>query len=241
MREPDTPVPDRGEEAGPRRIDEEPDNARRITFTIAVLVTSVFLLTTAAGLGRLLLGGDDAKPSAADPSPTGEEAPEAPGATEGLGGEGTVSDPRSGLAYTLAGEGWTRLGDDQVPPEYTSYTVYGSPEDPGAVIVTGGEELGPLEPLAATAVSMATRMVGHLATDGGDLWVEPSGATEVDGRPAFGATMGDDSGSDEEAYGRFLVVELDGDQGAFVLGLNTDGGAEATADIDAAFDSLTTL
>lgn len=244
MREPERPAPQTRRRLDPHDADDEPDNARKVTFTIAAVVTVLFLLITAAGLGWFLSRDDSSTGSAAAPSASedageGEEgdADRVPPET----GADTVSDPNSGLAFELPGEGWQRLGDDQVPPEYDTYSVHGPPEDPNAIIVTGREELGPLEPLALTAVDMATDMVGQLVAQEGDLWIEPEGATEVDGVPAFGVTMGSGSGDGGDAYGRFLVMELGGDQGAFMLGLNTGGGDEITDDIDAAFESLVTL
>ena len=252
MREPERPAPQTRRPLDPHDTGgtgDEPDNARKVTFTIAAVVTVVFLLITVAGAGWLLSGHGPSTDPAADSTDTSatEEA--------GGGGEsdedserpaaevdaGTVSDPNSELAFTLPGEGWQRLGDDQVPPEYETYSIHGSPEDPDAIIVTGSEELGPLEPLALTAVDMATDMVGQLGAGEDGLWIEPDGATEVDGVPAFGVTMGSDSGGGEEAYGRFMVMELGGDQGAFMLGLNTGGGDEVTDGIDAAFGSVVTL
>ncbi|WP_017581481.1 hypothetical protein [Nocardiopsis valliformis] len=230
----------------PRPDDGEPDSARRVTFTIAIVVTSVFLLLTAGGIGWFIAGGlpssgeDSAADAGADDA-TGDDTAETDAAPGGRGGEGTVSDSHSGLAYDLPGDGWTRLGDDQVPAEYSSYVVYGSADDPDAIIVTGTEDLGPLEPIAVSGARLAADMVGDLITGGGDVWVEPSGQTSLDDLPAFGATMG--SGTDDGAgsYGRFLVVELNDDTGAFMLGLNTGGGDEATAGIDAAFESVGTL
>ncbi|MBR8741683.1 hypothetical protein [Nocardiopsis sp. MG754419] len=249
MRQPESPLSEVERDLAPREHVDEPNRARTVTFTIAILVTIVFLLVTAVGITRLL--SDDA-PQAVPGTETTDEAAEGTAGEDAESGEdargqdtpapsGTVSDPGAGLAFALPGEGWQRLGDDQVPPEYSSYTVYGPLEDPEAIIVTGSEELGPLEPLGLTAVDMATDMVERLATDDGDLWIEPDGATEVDGRSAFGATMGAGSGAGDDSYGRFVVVELGGDQGGFMLGLNTGGGAEATEGIDAAFASVGTL
>ncbi|GAB3711845.1 hypothetical protein [Nocardiopsis oceani] len=231
-----------------RRADGEPDNARRITFTIALVVTFAFLLVTAAGLGWFLSdnGPLSDSPTAADTDDEGAED-EADGAEEDSGAapdpvdEDTVTDSEAGLTYDLPGDAWERLGDDQVPAEYTSYAVYGSADDPDAVIITGTEDLGPLEPIAVSGVSLALDTADDLVTDVSDLRAEPSGDTEVDGLPAFGVTMGGSTDDGEESYGRFLVVELDGDQGAFMLGLNTGGGDEATAEVDSAFDSVGTL
>lgn len=249
MREPERPTPETRRRLDLRDADdsEEPDEARKVTFAIAAVVTVLFLLITAAGVGWFLSrddssagpGADSGDASASEVSGEGgeHETDQAPAETAA----GTVSDPNSGLAFQLPGEGWQRLGDDQVPPEYDTYSVHGSPQDPEAIIVTGTEELGPLEPLALTSVDMATDMVGQLVAEEGDLWIEPDGGTEVDGVPAFGVTMGSDSGDGADTYGRFLVMELGGDQGAFMLGLNTGGGEEVTGGIDAAFDSVVTL
>ncbi|PWV45705.1 hypothetical protein [Nocardiopsis sp. L17-MgMaSL7] len=226
----------------PRRVGE-PDNARRVTLTVALVVTFLFLLVTAGGIGWFLANGTGngtgpGEDTASDGT-AGETEPTT-GSGPPPGGEGTVTDSRAGLAYLLPGEGWARLGDDQVPAEYSSYTVYGSEDDPDAIIVTGTEDLGPLEPIAATGLSLATEMVGELVTGGADLRIEPSGETTLDDRPAFGATLGD--ASDEDGgYGRFLVVQVTDDRGAFMLGLNTSGGEDATAGIDTAFDSLGTV
>lgn len=230
----------------PRPDDGEPDNARRVTFTIAIVVTSVFLLLTAGGIGWFLASGgspfgQDSTADAGADDATGDDAEETAAAPAGRGGEGSVADSRSGLTYDLPGDGWTRLGDDQVPAGYSSYVVYGSAEDPDAIIVTGTEDLGPLEPIAVSGVRLAADMAGDLVTGGGDVWVEPSGQTSLNGLPAFGANMGSDTDEGEGSYGRFLVVELNDDTGAFMLGLNTGGGAGATAGIDAAFESVGTL
>ena len=245
--------PERGEDrdtdARPhRRADGEPDNARRITFTVALVVTFAFLLVTAAGLGWFL---SDDGPLSDSPTAVGTDdedtADEADEGEEDSGtapepvDEDTVTDSEGGLAYELPGDAWERLGDDQVPAEYTSYAVYGSADDPDAVIITGTEDLGPLEPIAVSGVPLALDTADSLVTDVSDLWAEPSGDTEVDGLPAFGVTMGGSTDDGEESYGRFLVVELDGDHGAFMLGLNTGGGDGATAEIDSAFDSVSAL
>ena len=253
MREPERPAPETRWRLDLHDADDsdEPDNARKVTFTIAAVVTVLFLLITATGVVWFLSRDG----SSADPGADSGDASASEDTDEGSGGHGegdadqapaetgvdTVSDPNSGLAFQLPGEDWRRLGDDQVPPEYDTYSIHGSPEDPDAIIVTGTEELGPLEPLALTAVDMATDMVGQLVAEEGDLWIEPEGATEVDGVPAFGATMGSDSGDDADTYGRFLVMEVGGDQGAFMLGLNTGGGDEVTDGVDTAFDSVVTL
>lgn len=233
----------------PRPDDGEPDNARRVTLTIAIAVTSVFLLLTAGGIGWFLASGgwpsgeDSAADAGADDASgdtAEDDTAETNSAPGGQAGEGTVADTRAGLSYELPGDGWVRLGDDQVPAEYSSYAVYGSADDPDAIIVTGTEDLGPLEPIALSGVRLAADLAGELITGGGDVWVEPSGQTSLDDLPAFGATMG--SGTDDEgSYGRFLVVELNDDTGAFMLGLNTGGGEAATAGIDAAFASVGTL
>ncbi|MGW5875130.1 hypothetical protein ACWFMI_01065 [Nocardiopsis terrae] len=231
-----------------RRPDENgTDSTRRTALTVALAVTFLFLLVTAVGLIWFLSeqnprSGAETAPAASGDESTqeaGEDGTAGPGA--GPDGEGTVTDPRAGLAYDLPGEGWERLGDDQVPAEYSSYAVYGSADDPDAIIVTGTEDLGSLEPVAVSGVRMAVDMVDDLVTDGGDVWAEPSGETEVDGLPAFGATMGSGSENGADAYGRFLVVELAGGKGAFVLGLNTGGTDEATEGIDAALASVRTL
>lgn len=249
MREPERHAPKTR-----RRLDlhdaddsDESDNARKVTFTIAAVVTVLFLLITATGVVWFLSRDDSSvgpDTDSGDASATEDEG-SAEGGESDTGqapiGTGTVSDPNSGLAFQLPGQDWQRLGDDQVPPEYGTYSIHGSPQDPDAIIVTGTEELGPLEPLALTAVDMATDIVGQLVAQEGDLWIEPDGATDVDGVPAFGATMGSDSGDDTDTYGRFLVMEVGGDQGAFMLGLNTGGGEEVTDGIDAAFDSAVTL
>lgn len=243
MREADRTDPEARRYLDSHGNDDEPDNTRKVTFTIALVVTILFLLVSAAGLGWILSGNgplatstDESGGAAED---TGDDA--RTDAEQAVPEDGTVSDPNAGLTYELPGEGWQRLGDDEVPPEYSTYAVYGSPDEPDAIIVTGSESLGPLEPLALTAVDMATDMVGQLMAEDGDLWVEPAGTAEVGDRSAFGVTMGSESTDGEEAYGRFLVVELDGDQGAFMLGLNTAGDAAITEDIDAAFDSAGTL
>lgn len=241
MREADRTDPEARRYLDPHGIDDEPDKTRKVT--IALVVTLLSLLVTAAGLGWIL----------SDDGPLATSTDESDGAAEDTGDDartdseqaaledGTVSDPNAGLTYELPGQGWQRLGDDEVPPEYSTYAVYGSPEDPDAIIVTGNESLRPLEPLALTAVDMATEMVGQLVAEDGDLWVEPVGNTESDGHSAFGVTMGGESADGAAAYGRFLVVELDGDQGAFILGLSTAGDAAITEDIDAAFDSAKVL
>ncbi|MFE9243137.1 hypothetical protein [Nocardiopsis sp. NPDC006938] len=226
-----------------RRTVGEPDHARRVTLTVALVVTFLFLLVTAGGVGWFLAGGggdSEGGPDAASGTDEDDSA-DSPTTVSGPppGAEGTVTDSRSGLAYALPGEGWARLGDDQVPAEYSSYTVYGSEDDPDAFIVTGTEEIGPLEPLAATGLSLATDMVAELASGGVDLRVEPSAETTLNDLPAFGATL--DDTSEGGGYGRFLVVQVSDDRGAFMFGLNTDGGEEATAGINAAFDSLGVL
>lgn len=226
----------------PHLDDGEPDNARRVTFTIAIVVTFLFLLVTAGGIGWFLSSGgppaEEDTAAGSDADDEAEAAAPATGSGPAPGGEDTVTDSQSGLAYELPGEGWARLGDDQVPAEYSSYTVYGSADAPDAIIVTGTEDLGSLEPVAVSGVRLAVDMVGDLVTDDGDVWVEPSGQADLDGLPAFGATMGNSSEDDGNGYGRFLVVELADDRGAFILGLNTGGGDEATAGIDAAFGSV---
>lgn len=239
-REVERPDPHAPADRPPRRVGE-PDNARRVTLTIAVVVTSLFLLVTAGGIGWFLANGTGNGTGPAGDTASADAAEEAEPATgPPPGDEGTVTDSRAGLAYLLPGEGWARLGDDQVPAEYSSYTVYGSEEDPDAIIVTGTEDLGPLEPITATGLSLATEMVGELVTGGADLRIEPSGETTLNDRPAFGATM-DDASDEDGGYGRFLVVQMTDDRGAFMLGLNTSGGEDATAGIDAAFDSLGTV
>jgi hypothetical protein len=246
--------PDHGDRhrVGPRpRTDgREPDNARRVTLTIALVVTFAFLLATAAGLGWFLSDGGPLSGSASESAEEGGDAADGGGAGEGDSGAGGTEDtPRepadggdtgadhpAGLAYELPGEEWHRLDDGEVPSEYTSYAVLGPAEDPDAVIVTGTEELGSVEPIAVAGVRLAVDMAADLAAEGG-VWAEPSGQTDVDGLPAFGATMGSDSG---DTYGRFVIVELDDGRGAFMLGVNTAGGDGATGDIDAAFDSVGT-
>lgn len=256
---PDTPDRggrrDVGPRARPRGDGREPDNARRVTLTVALVVTFVFLLVTAGGLGWFLsdggpLSGSGPEPAQESGSPTGGGDPGENGAEENGAGEtqdpprdpaagdgDTVADPRAGLTYALPGEGWRRLGDEEVPSEYSSYAVHGPAGDPDAVIVTGTEELGSVDPVAVAGARMAVEMAADLAAEGG-VWAEPSGETDVDGLPAFGATMGSDAG---DTYGRFLIVELDDGRGAFMLGINTGGGDGATEDIDAAFDSVGTL
>lgn len=244
--EPDRQEPLGGVDARSRRRtggDEEP--ARKVTLTIALVVTFVFLLVTAAGLGWFLSGdgpfsgggasGDDAAAEGESGGATNDDAPEGDAPSV----EGAVEDPRSGLAYQLPGEGWQRLGDDEVPPEYYSYAVYGPADDPAAIIVTGSEEMHAAEPLAVAGVRLAVESLGGLVTDVASLQVEPSGATDVDGSPAFGVAV--DGGGDEASYGRFLLVETGDRNGAFMLGINTDGGEDASAAIDEAFESVGVL
>jgi hypothetical protein len=246
--EPDRQEPQGGVESRSRRRpggEEEP--ARKVTLAIALTVTFVFLLATAAGLGWFLSDGGPfsggGSASEADGRAADETGDDEAGGDETGGGspspEGAVEDPRSGLTYQLPGEGWQRLGDDEVPPEYYSYAVYGSAEDPDAIIVTGSEQLHAAEPMAVAGVRLAVESLGGLVTDVASLEVEPSGATDVGGSPAFGVAV--DGGGDEASYGRFLLVETGDRNGAFMLGINTDGGEEATAAIDEAFASVGVL
>ncbi|WP_159944159.1 MULTISPECIES: hypothetical protein [unclassified Nocardiopsis] len=228
-------VPDRPKPRGahPRRP-QELDSAPRVTLAVALTVTFVFLLVTAAGLGWLLSA--DGPGSGASEEASGEggnsAAPETPGG-DSPASEGTVEDPAAGLSYQLPGEGWRRLGDDEVPAEYSSYAVYGSPDDPEAFLVTGSTDLGPVEPLPVAGARLALDSLGGLLSDPGSLRVGPSGATEVDGASAFGAAL-EGGGS----YGRFLLVETGDRRGGFVVGLNTGGGEEVSTAIDGAFDTV---
>lgn len=217
----------------------EPDSAKRVTFTVAVVATFLFLLVTAGGLGWFLSSGDPASEltsgaeDAEDPTAGSEPSDDSPAP------EGTVADPGSGVAYELPDGGWERLGDDEVPQEYSSYVVLGTVDDPDAFIVTGSQRFDGSESLEETGLRLASEAVGTFVGGSDVPEVAPSGTEEVDGHPAFGASVGSPAG--EEPYGRLVVVEMDDSLGAFALGLNTDGGAEASAAVDTALDSVGVL
>ena len=217
----------------------EPDSAKRVTFTVAVVATFLFLLVTAGGLVWFLSsGGPDSELT------SGAEEAEAPTSgsepsDDSPAPEGTVADPGSGVAYELPDGGWERLGDDEVPQEYSSYVVLGSVEDPDSFIVTGSQRFDGTESLEETGLRLATETVGTFVAGGEAPEVAPSGTEEVDGHPAFGASVG--SPTDEDPYGRLVVVKMDDSHGAFVLGLNTNGGTEASAAVDAALNSVGVL
>jgi hypothetical protein len=221
---------------------EEGDPARRITLTVALVVTFLFLLATAAGLGWFLSdGGPLSGGSGGGDATAARESAEA--ADDAGDGSGSPVEPEAvggdGLAYTLPGGGWRELDASEVPEEYTSYAVYGSADDPDALIVTGTRDLNAVEPLSVAGTRLALEAAGPLLTSGGTPWAEASGETEVDGSPAFGVSVGTEGGEGGgDAYGRFLLVEVDDGTGAFMLGVNTAGGDEATAHIDAAFASV---
>ncbi|WP_304452299.1 hypothetical protein [Nocardiopsis sp. YSL2] len=217
--------------------------APKVARTVALAVTFLFLLVTAGGLGWFLSGGG---PLSATGSGEGDAGAEATGAGESADGTGQGDDASAApvavggdrLAYTLPGRGWHQIDADEVPEEYTSYAVHGSDDDPDALIVTGTHELNAVEPLPVAGTRLALEAAGPLLTSGGTPWAEPSGEREVDGAPAFGVSVGTEG--DEGVYGRFLLVEVDEGTGAFMLGVNTAGGDEATAHIDAAFASVGT-
>lgn len=227
--------------AAHHRPSREPDSARRVTLTIALAVTFVFLLVTAAGLGWFLSGNGPPSSSSDGEAASGGQgtAQEDPGVQDTGGrstpGEDMVDDPVSGLSYRLPGEEWQRLGDDEVPAEYSSYTVYGSPTDPDAFIVTGHRDLLAVEPLPVAGARLALDALGDMVSDIGSLRLGTSGPTEVDGSPAFGAAV---EGEEEGTYGRFLLVERGDRRGAFMLGLNMNGGEAVSTAIDEAFDGL---
>ncbi|MBB6118399.1 hypothetical protein [Nocardiopsis algeriensis] len=226
-----------GESRGVRTDARGEGTARKVTLAVALVVTFAFLLVTAVGIGWFL--SDDGPLSdegtASDSESPGAAAPEAGGG----GGEGTLTDPRAGLSYPLPGDGWVRAGDDEVPSGYTSYVVLGDPEDPDAFIVTGARELNAVEPLPVAGARLAVEAMAGLASDLGSLGLGPSGPLEVDGVPAFQATLESDEA--DGAYGRFLLLEPEDGAGAFVLGLNPNGGDAATEAIDAAFASVSLL
>lgn len=219
---------------------ERPEAAKLATFTVAIAVTLVFLLITAAGLGWFLsddgpaseLTSTEAKGEEASPAPA-EQNDDSPTP------EGTVADPGSGLSYELPGEEWQRLGDDEVPQGYSSYVVHGSVDDPEAIIATGAETLDTGEPLSVPGLLLAADSLNEVATDGDLPEVEAVGESEVDGHPAFEAAAS--TGEEGGTHGRFLLVELTDDHGAFVLGLNTGGDETVSADIDTALDSIGAL
>ena len=225
--------------AARRRPSREPDSARRVTLVVALAVTSVFLLVTAVGLIWFLSGnGPLSSSSEGEAAPDGRATQEDPGARDtgdtSTAGEDMVDDPASGLSYRLPDEDWRRLGDDEVPPEYSSYAVYGSPADPDAFIVTGNRDLLAVEPLPVAGARLALDALGGMVSDIGSLRLGTSGPTEVDGTPAFEAAVEGAEGT----YGRFLLVKTGEQRGAFVLGLNTNGGEAVSTAIDEAFDSL---
>ncbi|GHD35204.1 hypothetical protein GCM10007147_41460 [Nocardiopsis kunsanensis] len=218
----------------------EHDSAKRVTFTVAAVATSLLLLVTAAGLGWFLLSSDgpaseltSGVEEAEDPTAGSEPSDDSPAP------EGVLSDPGSGVAYELPDGGWERLGDDEVPQEYSSYVVLGSVDDPDAFIVTGSQRFDGTESLEETGLRLASDAVGTFVGEGEVPEVAPSGTEEVDGHPAFGASVGAPTG--DGPYGRLVVVEMDASHGAFALGLNTDGGDEASADVDTALDSVGVL
>jgi len=232
-----------GDQRFRRRNVREDEPARKVTLAIALAVTFVFVLVTVAGVGWFL--SDDSPfpgggTSASDEgSPTGEGEGDDASDGDSPSPEGMVEDPRSGLTYRLPEEGWQRLGDGEVPPEYHSYAVYGAADDPDAIIVTGSEQLHAAEPMPVAGVRLAVESLGGLVTDVASLEVEPSGGTEVGGSPAFGVAV--DGGGEDASYGRFLLVETGDRNGAFMLGINTAGGDDASAAIDEAFASVGVL
>ncbi|RKS06229.1 hypothetical protein DFP74_1854 [Nocardiopsis sp. Huas11] len=235
--------PERPASGGPVRGVDGSEPAQRVTRTVALAVTVLFLLVTAAGLGWFLSDGGPLSGTGSEEADAGAES--GTGESAGDGGQGGAdgsADPVTvggdDLAYTLPGQGWHQLDAADVPEEYTSYAVHGSDDDPAALIVTGTRELNALEPLPGAAARLALEAAGPLLTSGGTPWVDPSGEREVGGSPAFGMSVGTEGG--EEVYGRFLLVEVDEDTGAFMLGVNTSGGDEVTAHIDAAFASVGT-
>lgn len=220
----------------------EPDSAKRVTFTVTVVATFLFLLVTAGGLVWFLSsGGPDSEltSGAEDTEGADDTAAGTEPSDDSPAPEGTLADPGSGVAYELPDGGWERLGDDEVPQEYSSYVVLGSVDDPDAFIVTGSLRFDGTESLEETGLRAASETVGAFLAGGEVPEVEPSGTEEVDGHPAFRASIG--SSADEEPYGRLVLVEMDDSHGAFVLGLNTEGGAEASSAVDSALDSVGVL
>lgn len=220
----------------------EPDSAKPVTFTVAAVATFLFLLVTAGGLGWFLSSGDPASEltsGAEDAENTEDTTAGSEPSDDSPAPEGTVADPGSGVAYELPDGGWERLGDDEVPQEYSSYVVLGSVDDPDAFIVTGSERFDGSESLEETGLRLASETVGTFVAGGEVPEVAPSGTEEVDGHPAFGASVG--SPTNQEPYGQLVMVEMDDSHGAFVLGLNTDGGTEASTAVDAALDSVGVL
>lgn len=227
----------------PRHRDTgEPDSAKRITFTLAAAVTLLFLLVTAGGLGWLLSPGGPASELTSGSEETGDPDGSSTGnqpSDDAPAPEGTVADPGSGLSYELP-DGWERLGDDEVPQGYSSYAVLGSVEDPDAFVVTGSQRFDGTESLEETGLRLAADTAGTFVNGGGVPEVEPAAEDGVDGLPSFGASVAS-GGDGTEPYGRFVLVEMDESHGAFVLGLNSDGGPGASDAVDEALDSVGTL
>src|SRR5699024_7286296 len=196
--------------------EEYPRAAERGKFTVTVAVAFVLVPATVAGLGWFLYdGGSVSELTSTEADPEETSSAQTHQDVGPLTPEGTVADPGSGLSYELPGEGWQRLGDDEVPQGYSSYAVHGSVDDPDALIVTGAESLGAVEPLGVTAARLATDSLSEVVTDGDIPEVEAIGESEIDDHPAFEASVSTDE--EEETYGRFLLVELADDHGAFVL------------------------
>lgn len=217
----------------------EPDPAKRVTFTVAVVATFLFLLVTGGGLGWFLSLDDPASEltsgaEGADDTTAGSEPSDDPPAPEG-----TVADPGSGVAYELPDGGWERLGDDEVPQGYSSYAVLGPVDDPDSFIVTGSQRFDGSESLEEAGLRLASEIVATSVAGGEVPEIAPSETEGVDGHPAFSSSIG--SGMDGEPYGQLVLVKMDDPHGAFVLGLNTDGGAKASAAVDAALDSVGVL